>query len=48
MRSDIELRSQGQEVTIFRFRLDAKGELVSGSLNRIHKDLRAALNGVVK
>ncbi len=48
VRSDTELRSQGQEITIFRFRLDQKGELIPGSLNRIHKELRAALSGVVK
>src|SRR5713101_5728625 len=48
VRSDTELRSQGQEITIFRFRLDEKGELVSGSLNRIHKALRTAQSGVVK
>jgi hypothetical protein len=46
--SDTELRAQGQEITIFRFRLDEKGELVEGSLNRIHKDLRTAQSGVVK
>src|SRR6266700_3737559 len=28
----------------YRFRLDDKGELVSGSLNRIHKELRSARN----
>src|SRR5258707_10410052 len=46
--SDTEMRAQGQEITIFRFRLDEKGELVQGSLNRIHKDLRAAQSGAVK
>jgi len=42
--STVELTHVGQEMTIFRFRLDDKGELVSGSLNRIHKELRSARN----
>ena len=42
LQSTIELDYVGQETTIFRFKLDEKGNLVAGSLNRIHKDLRAA------
>src|SRR6266851_8495252 len=42
MQSAVELTHVGQEATIFRFRLDDKGELVQGSLNRLHKDLRSA------
>ncbi len=48
VRSATELGFQGQEVTVFRFRLDDKSEMAEGSLNRIHKDLRAAASGVVK
>ncbi len=48
VRSATELSFQGQEVTVFRFRLDDKSEMAEGSLNRIHKDLRAAASGVVK
>jgi hypothetical protein len=40
--STINLTHIGQESTIFRFRLDDKGELVEGSLNRLHKELRSA------
>jgi hypothetical protein len=47
VRSAAELTFQGQEVTVFRFRLDEKSEMAAGSLNRIHKDLRAAA-GVTK
>jgi hypothetical protein len=42
LKSDITLTYVGQESTIFRFQLDDKGHLVTGSLNRIHKDLRSA------
>jgi hypothetical protein len=48
VRSATELSFQGQEVTVFRFRLDEQSEMAAGSLNRIHKDLRAAASGVVK
>lgn len=40
--STIDLTYIGQESTVFRFRLDDKGELVDGSLNRLHKELRSA------
>ncbi len=42
LHSDFTLTYVGQETTVFRFRLDDKGHLLPGSLNRIHKDLRAA------
>ncbi len=42
VQSVVELDRVGQETTIFRFQLDDKGHLVPGSLNRIHKELRAA------
>jgi len=42
LESNVELKFQGQESTIFRFKLDEKGNLVADSLNRIHKPLRTA------
>ncbi|HZS85182.1 MAG TPA: hypothetical protein VFA50_20065 [Stellaceae bacterium] len=42
LRSDISLDFEGQETTVFRFRLDDKGALVPGSVNRIHKNLRSS------
>jgi hypothetical protein len=42
VQSVVQLDHVGQETTVFRFQLDDKGHLVPGSLNRIHKDLRAA------
>jgi len=42
LQTNVELTFEGQEATAFRFRLDEKGELVADSMNRIHKDLRAA------
>ena len=42
LQSVVQLDHVGQETTVFRFQLDDKGHLVPGSLNRIHKDLRAA------
>jgi hypothetical protein len=42
LESTVELAFQGQETTIFRFKLDEKGFLIPGSLNRIHKQLRSA------
>lgn len=40
--SDVQLKRQGQELTVFRFTLTEKGELVPGSVNSIPKALRAA------
>ena len=42
MQSNVDLNFEGQETTVFRFRLDEKGEFVADSLNRIHKNLRVA------
>src|SRR5215469_10649982 len=42
LKSTVELSHVGQETTIFRFSLDDKGELVPGSVNRLHKGLRSA------
>ena len=42
LQSNVELTFEGQETTVFRFRLDEKGEFVADSMNRIHKNLRAA------
>lgn len=38
----VELKSNGQERTAIRFTLDAKGDLVPGSLNSVFRELRAA------
>src|SRR5882672_1830165 len=40
--SNVALTYEGQETTVFRFKLDDKGHYVADSLNRIHKDLRSA------
>jgi hypothetical protein len=42
LESTVELVFQGQETTVFRFKLDEKGYLIAGSANRIHKQLRSA------
>jgi hypothetical protein len=42
LQTNVELTFEGQEATAFRFRLDEKGEFVADSMNRIHKNLRAA------
>ncbi len=42
LRSEVNLDYVGQETTIFRFKLDDKGHLVPGSVNRLHKGLRSA------
>jgi hypothetical protein len=42
LQSNIELAFEGRETTVFRFRLDEAGEFIEGSMNRIHKNLRAA------
>jgi hypothetical protein len=38
----VELRKEGQELTALRFRLDAAGRLVAGSVNSLFKPLRVA------
>jgi len=42
LQSNVGLAFEGQEVTVFRFKLDDKGAMIPDSLNRIHKDLRSA------
>jgi hypothetical protein len=42
LQSQVMLNYVGQETTIFRFKLDSHGNLVPGSVNRIHKALRSA------
>lgn len=38
--SSVELAREGQELTVFRFRLDAAGSLVPGSVTSLQKPLR--------
>ena len=38
--TSVELSREGQELTVFRFRLDAAGALVPGSVTSLHKPLR--------
>jgi hypothetical protein len=38
--SDVDLVREGQEITVFRFRLDAEGDLVPGSVHGLPKPLR--------
>jgi hypothetical protein len=38
----VELRHENQEITALRFRLDAKGQLLAGSVNSLFKELRVA------
>jgi hypothetical protein len=44
--SNVALAYEGQETTVFRFKLDDQGHLVPNSVNRIHKDLRSAGSSV--
>ena len=39
--SKIELAREGQERTVFRFRLTERGELVSGSVTSLPRPLRS-------
>lgn len=39
--SKVELAKDGQELTVFRFRLDAQGELVADSVTALQRDLRS-------
>ncbi|HUK07250.1 MAG TPA: hypothetical protein VLX09_05220 [Stellaceae bacterium] len=41
LESTADLTFLGQESTLFRFKLDEKGNLMPGSLNCVHKPLRA-------
>ena len=38
--TSVQLSREGQELTVFRFRLDAAGALVPGSVTSLHKPLR--------
>ena len=38
--SEVELVRQGQELTVYRFRLTEKGDLVAGSVHALQRDLR--------
>jgi hypothetical protein len=38
--ASVELTREGQELTVFRFRLDSAGALVPGSVTSLHKPLR--------
>jgi hypothetical protein len=40
--SKVDLGRDGEELTVFRFRLDAEGQLVPGSVHALQKDLRSA------
>jgi len=40
--STVELKREGQELTVFRFRLDERGDLVPGSVHSLKRELRAA------
>jgi hypothetical protein len=39
--SKVELGREGQEITVYRFRLSESGDLVSGSVHSLQRDLRA-------
>ena len=41
--TEVTLGHQGEEVTAFRFSLDAKGKLVAGSVHNLQKRLRSAI-----
>lgn len=40
--SKVELTYRGEEITVFRFKLDEKGRLVPGSIHNLQKGLRSA------
>jgi len=42
LQSSVNLTFEGQETTVFRFRLNEKGELIADSVNRIHQNLGTA------
>jgi hypothetical protein len=46
LQSDVDLTSEGQETTVFRFKLDEQGAFVPGSMNRIRKPLRSAAGSI--
>ena len=41
--TDVELKREGQELTVFRFKLDAKGRLLAGTVNNLQKALRSGV-----
>jgi hypothetical protein len=41
--SKVELDREGQERTVFRFRLDENGGLVPGSVNSLQRQLRSGV-----
>ena len=41
----VTLAREGQELTVVRFRIDAAGKVVPGSVNRVFEPLRAAKEG---
>ncbi len=43
--SDAQLQKEGQELTVFRFRLDAAGNLVPGSVTNLQRPLRSLGQG---
>jgi hypothetical protein len=45
LQSNVELAFEGQETTVFRFKLDEHGAFLPDSVNRLHKPLRAARAG---
>ena len=38
--SEVKMDAEGKEVTVFRFELDDKGELVKGSVDQLQTELR--------
>ncbi len=42
--SRVELKREGQEITVFRFKLDERGRLVPGSVHSLKRPLRAWRN----
>lgn len=45
LKTRVELKALGQELTVFRFKLDANGELVPGSVNALKRGLRTWQGG---
>ncbi len=45
MASEVELGHKGEELTVFRFKLDADGQLVPGSTHSLQRDLRSRPTG---
>jgi len=41
--SDAQLKHDGEELTVFRFRLDERGRLVQGSVSNLQKPLRSGV-----